>query len=54
MNKYKVLDEDGIAIRIFHKKREALRFLQEGWTIQFIKAPCKYEHALNLVGESLL
>ena len=37
MMKYKVLDEEGIAIRIFHSRYEAKAFLQEGWTIVPIK-----------------
>lgn len=54
MNRYKVLDETKRAIRIFHKKSEAVRFLQDGWSIIFIKSESKYQQALNKVGEALL
>ena len=51
MVKYKVLDEEGIAIRIFHSRYEAKAFLQEGWTIVPIKT--KKIDPLELVGECL-
>ena len=35
--KYKVLDCDGLAIRLFATKSEALAFLQDGW--QIIRLP---------------
>lgn len=54
MNKYKVLDESGSAIRVFHKRSEASRFLQDGWSIVIIKSPDKYKLALEKVGEALL
>jgi hypothetical protein len=54
MNKYKVLDETKQAIRIFHKKAEATRFLQEGWSIVLLKSPNKYNQALQSVGEALI
>ena len=54
MNKYRVLDETGQALRIFYKKSEAIRFMQDGWTIQLIKAPNRYKQALEKVGECLL
>ena len=37
MNKYIVLDEDNIPIRSFHTKEEAVRFLQEGWSIKYVR-----------------
>jgi hypothetical protein len=52
--KYKVLDEIGKAIRVFHSKAEAKRFLQDGWSIMIIKTPDKYKLALDKVGEALL
>lgn len=54
MNKYKVLDETGSALRVFYKKAEAIRFMQDGWTMQLIKAPNRYKQALEKVGECLL
>ena len=54
MNKYKVVDETGEAMRIFHKKSEATKFLQEGWTVQLLKSPSKYQQALARVGEAPL
>ena len=51
MVKYKVLDEEGIAIRIFHSRYEAKAFLQEGWTIVPIKT--KKIDPFELVGECL-
>ena len=54
MNKYKVIDEAGQAIRIFYKKSEATKFLQEGWSIQLLTYPNRYEQALAKVGEALL
>lgn len=54
MNRYKVIDESGIAIRIFPSKSEAKRFLQDGWSILIMKSPDKYKLALEKVGEALL
>lgn len=54
MNKYKVIDETNKAIRVFYKKAEAIRFLQDGWTIQLVKVPNRYKQALANVGECLL
>lgn len=54
MNKYKVLDDTKQAIRIFHTKAEATRFLQEGWSIVLLKSPNKYSQALEKVGEALI
>lgn len=54
VNKYKVIDEFGSAIRIFYKKSEATRFMQEGWSIQLVKAPDRYQQAMEKVGECLL
>ena len=53
MRRYKVLDELGESIRIFPSKSEAVKFLQEGWTILIIKSPDKYKQALERVGEAL-
>ena len=53
LRKYKVLDEIGQAIRIFPSKSEAVKFLQEGWTILIITTPNKYKQALEKVGEAL-
>ena len=53
MRRYKVLDEFGESIRIFPSKSEAVKFLQEGWTILIIKSPDKYKQALERVGEAL-
>lgn len=54
MNKYKVIDELGSAIRVFHSKADATRFLQDGWSIMIIKSPNKYKQALEKVGEAIL
>lgn len=54
MNKYKVIDESGEAMRVFYKKPEAERFLQAGWSIQLIKQPSRYEQALSKVGEATI
>jgi hypothetical protein len=35
-HRFIVLDEDGIPIRKFHWKDEALRFMQEGWTLKVL------------------
>ena len=53
MRRYKVVDELGCAIRIFPSKSEAVKFLQEGWTILIIKSPDKYKQAIERVGEAL-
>lgn len=54
MNKYKVVDEAGHAMRVFYKKSEATKFLQDGWSIVLIKSPNKYTQALEKVGEALI
>lgn len=54
MNKYKVIDETNKAIRIFYKKADAIKFLQDGWNIQLIKSPNRYKQALEKVGECLI
>jgi hypothetical protein len=53
MRRYKVIDELGCAIRIFPSKGEAVKFLQEGWTILIMTTPNKYKQALEKVGEAL-
>ena len=35
--KYKVVDETGMALRLFYTLKEAEAFLQDGWTI--VKLP---------------
>lgn len=51
--KYKVIDEDGLAIRTFATKDEAIAFLQVGWSI--IRMPIKRKPtAFELVGECLI
>lgn len=51
--KYKVLDEDGLAIRLFATKTEAVAFLQSGWSI--IRIPLKRKPtAFELVGDCLI
>lgn len=40
-HRFIVLDEDGIPIRKFHWKDEALRFLQEGWSLKILPRPRK-------------
>ena len=52
MRKYRVVDEAGYGMRIFHSKAEAVRFLQEGWSIQTISSPNKYKQSLEKVGEA--
>ena len=50
--KYKVIDDDGLAIRLFASKSEALAFLQDGWQIvrlQVKRKPTPFE----LVGDCL-
>lgn len=54
VNKYKVVDECGISMRVFHSRSDAKRFLQDGWSIMIIKSPNKYNQALEKVGEALL
>lgn len=54
MNKYKVIDDAGVAMRVFHSRAEAKRFLQDDWSIVIIKSPDKYKLALEKVGEALL
>ena len=53
--KYYVYDEDGLMIRCFQHKYEALRFMQEGWTMKVIKIVKRdgYSEALTL-GEALI
>lgn len=50
MMKYYVYDEDGLMIRCFQHKYEALAFVQTGWTIKFIKMEKKngYEVAKHI------
>lgn len=51
--KYKVIDEDGLAIRLFATKTEAVAFLQEGWSIN--RMPIKRKPtAFELVGDCLI
>lgn len=50
--KYKVIDENGLAIRTFATKDEAVAFLQVGWSIT--RMPIKRKPtAFELVGECL-
>jgi len=51
MVKYKVIDEDGLAIRIFPSRAEAQAFLQEGWKIVITRQ--KKIDPFELVGECL-
>ena len=51
--RYKVIDEDGLAIRLFATKAEAVAFLQEGWSINRIPKKRK-PTAFELVGDSLI
>jgi hypothetical protein len=51
--KYKVLDEDGIAIRTFATATEAFAFLQEGWTIKKLPRKPKID-LFALIGECLI
>lgn len=48
--KYYVYDEDGLMIRCFQYRHEALLFVQSGWTIKFVKTEKKdgYEVAKTL------
>jgi len=50
--KYKVLDEDGIAIRLFPTATEAFAFLQAGWTVKKLPRKPKID-VFALVGECL-
>lgn len=51
--KYKVVDETGMAIRLFHSLDEAEKFLQEGWKI--VRLPKKPKVNLyELLGECLM
>lgn len=50
--RYKVLDEDGIAIRLFPTATEAFAFLQAGWTIKKLPRKPKVD-VFSLVGECL-
>lgn len=52
--RYKVLDETGAALRLFQSKQEALRFLQEGWTVAVMPRRNPYLEALKSVGEARL
>lgn len=50
--RYKVIDEDGLAIRLFYNKAEAVEFLQAGWSI--IRMPKKRKLTpFELVGDCL-
>lgn len=51
--KYKVLDEDGIAIRLFANKTEAFKFLQANWSVTRIPRKPK-PNPFELVGECLI
>jgi len=51
--KYKVLDEDGIAIRLFPTATEAFAFLQAGWTVKKLPRKPKID-VFALVGECLI
>lgn len=53
-NKYKVVDETGQAMRIFDRRSEATRFLQEGWRILLIKGLSPYEIAVQRVGYAVI
>jgi len=52
--KYYIYDEDNLMIRCFQHKQEALRFMQEGWTMQVKKIIKRdgYSEAL-ILGEAL-
>ena len=50
---YFVRDEEGKLIRCFQHKSEAKRFLQEGWTINYVPPISNYEKAITL-GSSLI
>lgn len=47
---YFVYDEEGKMIRCFQYKREAIRFLQDGWTINFVPQTSQYDKAITLGG----
>lgn len=51
--KYYVYDDEGLMIRCFQHKHEALLFVQEGWTIKFVKTVKRdgYSQALT-IGEA--
>jgi hypothetical protein len=50
--KYKVIGEDGLGIRLFATKTEAVAFLQSGWSIS--RMPIKRKPtAFELVGDCL-
>lgn len=55
---YKVVDEDGFGIRIFHGKKDAEYFINERpeFVIQVIRTEVEsaYEKGLRLCGECLL
>ena len=50
--RYKVIDEDGLAVRAFRTKAEALSFLQNGWSIAYVSKKPK-PTPFELVGECL-
>lgn len=50
--RYKVIDEDGVAVRLFATKAEALSFLQDGWSIAYVPKKPK-PTPFELVGECL-
>ena len=50
--RYKVIDEDGLAVRAFRTKAEALSFLQNGWSIAYVPKKPK-PTPFELVGECL-
>jgi hypothetical protein len=51
--KYKVIDEEGLALRIFPSKAEALAFLQDGWSVVCVPVKPK-PSPLELVGDCLI
>lgn len=51
---YYVHDEDGKMIRCFRWRYEAVRFLQDGWTIRKAAKRNFYNEVFLTVGESLI
>lgn len=51
-NWFTVYDEDGLAIRLFDTKAEALKFLQPGWSITSKALPPK-KTPYELLGPAL-
>lgn len=53
--KFVVKDEDGIPLRKFASKQEAMRFTDDpSQVVALPKQPSGYEYALTMVGECLL